>query len=81
MIFEREAKTVICPACNILTADRVRCTPEEIRLYGCGRDSECCARAFVCTVCGTRTAGTVEAPDWDDETWDFGEEDEKETHP
>ena len=48
--------------------DRVDCTTEECREYGCGRDKpgrECCAVAFVCRLCGTRYVGSAEAPDMD----------------
>lgn len=48
--------------------DRVECTLEEHREYGCGRDRlgyECCARAFVCRICKRRHVATAEAPDMD----------------
>lgn len=44
-------------------AERVNCTPEELEKYNCGRLYECCARAFVCCVCGKRIVGSAEAPE------------------
>jgi hypothetical protein len=44
-------------------ADRVACTAEEIRQYGCGRSWECCSRAFVCRKCNTRYVGQAPAPE------------------
>lgn len=47
-------------------AGRVDNTDEEILEEGCARDkpgNECCARAFVCRLCGKRYAGSAEAPD------------------
>ena len=44
-------------------ADRVECTKQEIKQYGCGRDYECCSRAFVCRVCCQRLVGCAEAAD------------------
>lgn len=46
-------------------ADRVDCTKEEIKEYGCGRSYECCSRAFVCRLCKTRLLGKADAPDMD----------------
>lgn len=46
----------------------VHCTDDEVNEYGCVRDKpgrECCARAFICMVCGTRHVGQAEAPDYD----------------
>jgi hypothetical protein len=43
-----------------------RMTKEELQDLGCGRDTEtyqCCARAFVCAVCGTRWTGNAPAPE------------------
>lgn len=45
--------------------ERVPCNEEELKLYNCGREYECCARAFVCKVCGKRYAGEAPAPDID----------------
>jgi hypothetical protein len=47
-------------------AEAVDSTIEECKEFGCGRDrpgDECCARAFVCVLCGTRYAGSSEAPE------------------
>jgi hypothetical protein len=45
-------------------ATRVACTEEEIKRYGnCMGGGECCARAFLCAVCGIRWVGTAEAPE------------------
>jgi hypothetical protein len=41
-------------------AGLVDATAEEMRLAGC----DCCARAFVCIVCGQRYAGSAEAPEY-----------------
>lgn len=60
---ERDAKGIKCNCGGY--ADRVPCTPEEIREYGCGRGYECCARAFICCICGARIVGRAEAPDMD----------------
>ncbi len=50
-------------------ARRAECTEWEIEQHGCGRDrigNECCARAFVCVLCGRRHACSAEAPDMED---------------
>ena len=48
-------------------AARVACTPEEIAgENNCGRQWECCARAFVCALCGKRIVGKAEAPEMED---------------
>lgn len=42
-------------------------TQKEIEGRSCGRDTptyQCCSRAFVCAVCGTRWLGTAKAPVW-----------------
>lgn len=53
--------------------DRVPCTQEEMNEHGCRSDRHkaetyerpaCCARAFVCRVCGRRYAGSAESPDF-----------------
>ena len=44
-------------------AERVDCTPEELKKYNCGRPYECCARTFVCCICGKRIVGSAEAPE------------------
>lgn len=47
-------------------SQRVACTEEEIQRYGnCLAGGECCARAFLCGVCGIRWVGTAEAPESD----------------
>lgn len=43
-------------------AEKVVVTNEEENRYGCGRQG-CCARAFVCKLCGTRWVGGAEAPE------------------
>lgn len=58
---DRDVKAIRC-ACGGY-AERVTATQEEIKKYGCGRPSECCARAFVCCLCGTRLVGTADAPE------------------
>lgn len=47
-------------------AERVDATVEECEEFGCGRDTpsyQCCARAFVCNICGERYHGSAEAPE------------------
>lgn len=62
LIVPRDADGIACK-CNGY-ADRVPCTPKEIKAnQSCGRSSECCARAFVCRVCKARFCGTAEAPE------------------
>jgi hypothetical protein len=58
---KRSADAIPCPCGGY--ADRVDCTQNELELYNCGRSRECCARAFVCRVCGKRLVGTAEAPE------------------
>jgi hypothetical protein len=45
--------------------ERVDCTREELKEFGCGREVnyECCARAFVCNKCKDRLAMTAPAPE------------------
>lgn len=62
---KRSTTGIPCPKCNGYS-ERVNCTAEEIKKYGCSRDSiggECCARAFVCKVCGHREAMKAPAPE------------------
>ena len=63
-VFAREAEGIECPACSGY-AERVTTTSEERKEFGCFRDAwgECCARAFVCKVCGKRIVGAAEAPE------------------
>lgn len=58
---ERAAEGIKCDCGGY--AERVKCTREELRAYNCGRSWECCARAFVCCVCGVRIVGAAEAPE------------------
>jgi hypothetical protein len=44
-------------------ARRAKCTEDEIRAQSCGRNYECCARAFVCNKCGVRFVGEAPAPE------------------
>jgi hypothetical protein len=60
---DRETEGIKCPACETGYAERVKCTPEEMEEYNCGRPYECCARAFVCCACGVRTAFSAPAPE------------------
>lgn len=63
---ERGTEAVPC-ACGGY-CDKVDCTEEECRAFGCGRDrpgSECCAVAFVCRVCKRRYHGYQPAPEMD----------------
>ena len=60
---ERRTEAIKCECGGY--AERVKCTPEEIKQYNCGRTYECCSRAFVCCMCGTRWVGAAEAPEAD----------------
>lgn len=61
----REAEAIECK-CGGYAAS-VDANAEECAEFGCGRDRpggyQCCARAFVCKVCGARYSGSAEAPD------------------
>ena len=57
----RQADAAACPCGGY--ADRVECTKQEIQQYGCGRDYECCSRAFVCRACKKRLVGCAESPE------------------
>lgn len=62
----RDADGIRCAACGKGYAERADNTADECRTYGCGRDMpgcECCARAFVCALCGARNVGKAEAPE------------------
>lgn len=58
----RDADGIPCPKCGGY-ADSVDVTPEELERYNCGRGYDCCARAFVCRLCGTRVGAKAEAPE------------------
>ena len=45
-------------------ADEVDTTPEEFKLYGCGR-MYCCCGAFKCRVCGKRLIARFLSPEMD----------------
>jgi len=60
---DRSAKAIKCECGGY--AERVDCTMEELKEFNCGRPFECCARAFVCSICGKRIVGEAEAPDMD----------------
>ena len=45
-------------------ADEVDTTPEEFKLYGCGR-MYCCCGAFKCRLCGKRLIARFPAPEMD----------------
>ncbi len=59
--FEREVGAIECDCGGY--AERVDCTKEEIKEYNCGRNYVCCARTFVCKICGERISGKAEAPE------------------
>lgn len=61
-VLERDDDAIPCPKCKGY-APRVECTEEELKQYNCGRPWECCARAFVCSVCGHRFATQAPAPE------------------
>lgn len=49
--------------------DLVSSTEDECRNFGCGFDRpghECCARSFVCRICGSRYAGSSESPEMEE---------------
>ena len=52
--FPEDADGIKYPACKVGYAERVRCGPQELKEYNCGRSYESCARAFVCAACGYR---------------------------
>lgn len=58
---DRDTEAIKCTCKGY--AGRVDCTDDEIREHDCGRGHECCARAFVCELCGKRFAGSAPAPD------------------
>ena len=57
----RDVESIPCPCGGF--ADRVKCTPEEIKEHNCGRSYECCSRAFVCRICKKRLIGQAFAPE------------------
>jgi hypothetical protein len=59
----RESGGIVC--CCGGYAGRVKCTKDEIERFGCHTGGECCARAFLCAVCGLRWVGQAEAPEMD----------------
>jgi hypothetical protein len=61
IFFSREADGIECECGGY--AQRVDCTKKELQEYNCGRYWECCARAFVCKMCGKRIVGQAEAPE------------------
>lgn len=62
-LFLRDSETIRCDCGG--EADRVDCTEEENKKYGCGRSYECCSRAFICCICNKRIVGQAEAPEMD----------------
>ena len=61
----RDADGVRCE-CGGYGGRDVHMTMSEIENRSCGRDEptwQCCSRAFVCGVCGTRWLGMAEAPE------------------
>lgn len=64
---ERNDEAILCPMCGTGYAERVKCTPDELKLFNCDKPYECCARAFVCKACGHRHATRAPAPEvyWD----------------
>lgn len=59
---ERHDVSFPCPKCKSFS-QRVNCTDEERKEFGCGRSYDCCSRAFVCTKCGYRFAMSAPAPE------------------
>jgi hypothetical protein len=59
--FDREDKAIKCTCGGF--AERVPSSPETLALFNCGRQYECCARTFVCAVCGTPWIGMAPAPE------------------
>lgn len=59
---KRETEAIKCPACGGY-ARRVPNTLKEREEYGCGRNYDCCSRAFLCDTCAKRTIGYAEAPE------------------
>ena len=61
---ERDSNAVKCK-CGGYAAS-VEPTDAEVKEHGCGRHRSCCARAFVCCICGTRYVGAAPAPEYRD---------------
>jgi SOS-response transcriptional repressor LexA len=63
--FDREAQGILCTCGGY--ARQVEPSAEETEKYGCFRDKvyQCCVRAFECGLCGLRTVGGAEPPDYD----------------
>jgi uncharacterized protein with PIN domain len=61
----REVDTIRCEDCGG-EMDKVDCTPEERKEYGCGRPYDCCSAAFVCESCHKRIVISLPAPEMDD---------------
>jgi hypothetical protein len=58
---DREADGIPCKCGGY--AERAACTTGELAEFNCGRSWECCARAFVCKICGARLIGKADAPE------------------
>jgi len=59
---DRNDDAIPCELCKGY-AGRVECTAEERDKYGCGKNWDCCSRAFVCIKCGHRMATDAPAPE------------------
>lgn len=62
---ERDVDGIRCECGGYAELDH-NMTAEEINRWGCGGDTptnQCCARAFVCAICGTRWLGSAKAPE------------------
>ncbi len=66
----RHQDEIGCPVCRKGVAEQVMTTREERIEFGCriDGDEECCARAFVCTLCGARILASAEPPE---PSWDY----------
>jgi len=59
--FDRDEKAIKCKCGGY--AERGKCTKAELKEFNCNRSYECCARVFVCCVCGARIVGQADAPE------------------
>jgi hypothetical protein len=60
-IVKRSAEAVKCTCGGY--AERTDVMEAEDKEHGCGRHVGCCARAFVCGLCGASLVGSAEAPE------------------
>jgi hypothetical protein len=59
----RNKDALPCPKCGGY-AERVPLTKGEIKKQICGKEFECCGRAFVCIICNERIIAQADAPEY-----------------